>query len=263
MTGVIINPGTGPCNGAFQPCAEENLQQFIKDLKLSEPDVTVKPYKKLRPDDRGYFDFTLVRGQRECEISMPGIPLAEVRYYKGGGSAWNFQRLYVDGSSWLWEFAEEFARCALLDHDRATEKRIEASKKRCERDLAKTPRCVTCGTVREMRQQNGDDEDDDEDGEWHIRCLTCTPSIETTRRTADGAVYIDDGWKGRDHYLVQWQELPPEVPGHEDPRHPDALCGAHVGSNLGYCRLRRAHKTPCESYRKQISRVFVPAAEAK
>jgi hypothetical protein len=257
---VIINPGTGPCNGAYQPCAEENLQKFIEDLGLKEPDVTVKPYKKIRPDDRGYFDFTLVRGQRKCEVSMPGIPLAEARW-RDGANPWNFQRLYIDGSSWLWEFAEGFARSALMDHDKAIEKRIKASEKRCEAELDENPRCTTCGMVRQIHQLRGASED--EEGEYTLVCLTCKPVIDTARVSMRDAVYLDDGWKGKDHYIVRWQDLPPEVPGHEDPRHPDALCGAYVGSNQGSCRLKRGHTTPCESYRKKISSVFVAAKDAK
>jgi len=37
---------------------------------------------------------------------MPGLPLDLVRYTgENGQNIWNFPRLYLDDSSWVWKFA--------------------------------------------------------------------------------------------------------------------------------------------------------------
>jgi hypothetical protein len=37
---------------------------------------------------------------------MPGLPVEQVRYMgESGQNIWDFPRLYVDDSSWIWEFA--------------------------------------------------------------------------------------------------------------------------------------------------------------
>ena len=39
-------------------------------------------------------------------VEMPGLPLEQVRYMgHEGQNARDYPRLYVDGASWLWEFA--------------------------------------------------------------------------------------------------------------------------------------------------------------
>jgi len=50
---------------------------------------------------------------------MPGLPLDRVRYIGAPEqNAWRFPRLFVDGNSWLWEFALEIARGALGEKPR-------------------------------------------------------------------------------------------------------------------------------------------------
>ncbi len=184
---------------------------------------------------------------------MPGIPLSEVRYVKGL-NAWLFPRLYVDGSSWLWEFAINMARGDLADPDGAIEIRIRATRVRCTRRLNKEPRCPVCQTVLILRHGRGDGRHGE--GDYSIECLGCNPVVVERRETPDGAVYLDDGWKTKPHYFARLQEMAPEAPGHDDPDHPDALCGA-----LGYrnepCRLRRRHAGHCERYWRVIERTIV------
>lgn len=74
--------------------------------------------KDKESDANGRFRFVLVRGERRCEIDMPGLPIDRVRYVGGEGQdIWDFPRLYVDGSSWVWKFAVNRARDKLSEED--------------------------------------------------------------------------------------------------------------------------------------------------
>jgi hypothetical protein len=53
------------------------------------------------PDGR--YAFRLFVDGASHVVEMPGMPLAEVRVLKAAGqNVWDFPRLYIDGSSWLW-----------------------------------------------------------------------------------------------------------------------------------------------------------------
>jgi hypothetical protein len=68
---VIVNPGTGPAHGATEQHAAGNMAVG-----------------------------------RSIEIQMPGLPVERVRYMgETGQNIWDFPRLYVDDSSWIWQFA--------------------------------------------------------------------------------------------------------------------------------------------------------------
>lgn len=106
MTGeVIINPGSGPVAEANEADAIKNMVAFAEDVK-AEYDVGVAVGKpKGEEDGRWSFDLTVLDGDRkiEHEVDMPGLPLERVRYLKlPDQNIWNFPRLYVDGSSWVW-----------------------------------------------------------------------------------------------------------------------------------------------------------------
>ena len=210
MTGMISNPGAGPVGGdASYADACSNVEAFVSDLSLSDPRVRVRKPGPARADG-GRFLFVLRRGIREASVDMPGISLARVRYVDGA-DAWRFPRLYVDGSSWLWEFAVDVARLALRDPDGFVERRVEASRLQCEEALARSPRCPVCQTLllaEQTRTSNGD-------GDYRVLCLGCTPCVEELRQNRDGAVYRDDSWRTETHYLVRRQRLAPEVPGHD------------------------------------------------
>ncbi len=110
MTQVIINPGTGPVAGATLDNAYKNMEALLRDAGI--PDA-----KWCRDVDAeeggGRFSFLVTVPDPDdegsttgCPVDMPGIPLAEVRYLgEPGQNIWDFPRLYVDGSSWVWKFA--------------------------------------------------------------------------------------------------------------------------------------------------------------
>jgi hypothetical protein len=117
---IIINPGTGPVTGATLENADENIRQFVQDLRdglfRDGPDHCEFAKIFVRRgdtswDEDGRFAFVIwgktVDGQDwENEIDMPGLPLDQVRWIDGPDqNIWDFPRLYVDGSSWAWKFA--------------------------------------------------------------------------------------------------------------------------------------------------------------
>lgn len=103
---ITINPGTGPVEGATEENARANIDRFAADLVIAgitttsierDPDV----------DSDGRYGYQLTTGDgRALSIDMPGLPLDQVRYVdEPGQDIWDFPRLYVDGSSWVWMFA--------------------------------------------------------------------------------------------------------------------------------------------------------------
>ncbi|MFJ7523939.1 hypothetical protein ACIQ1S_03340 [Streptomyces griseus] len=99
-----MSPGTEPLPSATEQAALSNMATFIADLALEGAVVTGN---KRTPeadygDGRYAFALTLTTGQA-FEIQMPGIALDHLR----GEATEPFarQRLYVDGNSWLWEYA--------------------------------------------------------------------------------------------------------------------------------------------------------------
>jgi len=133
------------------------------------------------------------------------------------------------------------ARTALADHDGAVEQRRVASQQAAKAEFDRQPRCATCGSVRSLAEKTD---------LYEVRCYMCEPEVETRRETPNGAVYGDDGWMHATHYLVRRQRMPPEVPGHENPMHPDALCGYR-------CRRKARHDGRCEPYWREVERTLV------
>lgn len=97
---VFINPGTGPVAGSTEEEARKNMKQLVIDADIQGARVR----RKKRLDEDGRFGFRITYADQVWDIEMPGLPLERVRYVKGL-NPWDFPRLYVDGSSWLWEFA--------------------------------------------------------------------------------------------------------------------------------------------------------------
>ena len=127
MTTFLINPGSGPVQHATAQQAEANMQAFLCELlSLGHIEFSLEPVRYLHgqhhpeddPERTGRWHFVLKANGREVEIEMPGAPADRVILRKGqtgpGHNPFNFYRLYVDGSSWLWEFAVEMAREILL-----------------------------------------------------------------------------------------------------------------------------------------------------
>ncbi|MFF9084391.1 hypothetical protein ACF1BR_32365 [Streptomyces rubiginosohelvolus] len=96
---VSVNPGSGPAEEATEQQAAENIQAFIADL-TKEQGLAVASIDRTPLADygKGRFAFDLgITDGRHIEIQMPGAPVERIR------DGWT--RLYVDGSSWDWEFA--------------------------------------------------------------------------------------------------------------------------------------------------------------
>jgi hypothetical protein len=166
---VVINPGTGPVNGAREREARRNVGALCRELALEPPRVQIE--RRSSGDHDGRYDYVLRRGVRETTISMPGLPLDRVKL-RPDDNPWHFPRLYVDGSSWLWPYAVASARDALLDHDGSAERRYEESKADCARELAREPRCPVCGTLKESYLTDYQT-DNPPHGRERLRCLTC------------------------------------------------------------------------------------------
>lgn len=112
---LVINPGSGPIAGSSKEAAIVAIKAFVKDLELPEVWVGDPPDAA---DSGGRFGFTLSLGERKVEVDMPGLPVERVRYMgEEGQNIWNFPRLYVDGSSWVWTFGLSVARRHLTGED--------------------------------------------------------------------------------------------------------------------------------------------------
>lgn len=112
---VIVNPGTGPVADATAEQAVENIRVFVIDVAagIGCPSADIIPSPVSTIPKGGRFTFRLRRGEWRCEVDMPGIPTERVRYMGPPQNIWNFPRLYVDGSSWVWCFALGCAADAL------------------------------------------------------------------------------------------------------------------------------------------------------
>lgn len=120
MTALIINPGSGPVDGASETEAQANIQVFVADLHLEGVNAVRLPDR----DRDGRFGFLLWREVagigRYVTVDMPGIPLEQVRW-RTGLDPWQFPRLYVADSSWLWKFALTAAGGRLKTEDEVEE----------------------------------------------------------------------------------------------------------------------------------------------
>lgn len=102
---LIINPGSGPVQGATEDHARTNLEALERDLKERGQDAEVVN-GALQDQGDGRWTGALRVDGRMHEVDMPGLPLEDVRYLgEEDQDIWDFPRLYVDGSSWVWKFA--------------------------------------------------------------------------------------------------------------------------------------------------------------
>lgn len=104
---IVINPGSGSVSGAMRVNAEANMAVFIADLKegghAKAVDLLPQPYA---PEDGGRFTYIIIADTETHEIEMPGLPIEQVRWLnQPEQNIWDFPRLYVDGSSWVWYYA--------------------------------------------------------------------------------------------------------------------------------------------------------------
>ena len=104
---IFINPGSGPVDNSTEQHAIENMRHFITDHQLSGLNFVRLPQSDY---GEGRYAFLLYKGTRCHEIQMPGVPLNMVRFMDDKNqNIWDFPRLYVDGGSWVWQYA-------ILDH---------------------------------------------------------------------------------------------------------------------------------------------------
>jgi len=100
---IIINPGAGPVQQATEENAIINMEHFKTDCGGGDINFIRTP--KADYGD-GRFAFLLWKGTRCHTIQMPGLELSKVRYTdEENQNIWDYPRLYVDGSSWVWKFA--------------------------------------------------------------------------------------------------------------------------------------------------------------
>ena len=104
MVDYVINPGTGPVEGACVTEATTNMRHFLVDCEAKNLNfVRVPEHDK----DDGRYSFLVYRGTRCHLVQMPGLPLEKVRYMGDEPIGRTFPRMYIDGSSWWWRFALE------------------------------------------------------------------------------------------------------------------------------------------------------------
>ena len=101
---IIINPGSGPVEGAEVHHAEANMTHFLADAGVE--DAVVIRAKKHDQDGRFGFYVLNEASLRFCEVRMPGLSLDKVRYMgEEHQNIWHFPRLFINGDSWVWKFA--------------------------------------------------------------------------------------------------------------------------------------------------------------
>ncbi len=108
---AVVNHGSEPISEASLCLAEVAVDRFAQQAAQVHG-MRLRGRRRLSEADRhGRFGFVLVfacaGGQEiEHEIAMPGVRLDLVEYRaQDRTSAWDIHRLYLNGASWLWEFA--------------------------------------------------------------------------------------------------------------------------------------------------------------
>jgi len=98
---IHINPGSGPVRGKnLKSNAINNISQFLQDVGGNSE------WEYIKKQEDGRFLFVISSVVADVEVEMPGLPLEEVRYIdKNNQNIWDFDRLYINGSSWVWLYA--------------------------------------------------------------------------------------------------------------------------------------------------------------
>lgn len=123
MAILVINPGTGPVSGSSLDRAAANIKVYAEDIAKYHNLIVKDIFRLEEQDENGRYCFALdlEKGslKRRIVVEMPGLPLENVRYMQlPGQNIWDFPRLYVDGSSWVWVFAIHVAHVE-RDEDQA------------------------------------------------------------------------------------------------------------------------------------------------
>ena len=106
---IVINPGSGPVDGrATLDNAWANMEAFVKESKAKSFRRDVEETDDPCDTMIGRFAFLLTtKTGEEISVLMPGLSLDQVRKKIKKCKGQMPPRLYVDGSSWWWEFAVE------------------------------------------------------------------------------------------------------------------------------------------------------------
>ena len=118
---VIINPGTGPIPDATLTQAFLCAEQLVADIADKEVRPSAQPFvsgaKYSRApfrDADGRYGFTFRAGDFSAVVDIPGIPVDRVRYLKlDGQNIWNYPRLYINESSFVWYYVVGLLRAEL------------------------------------------------------------------------------------------------------------------------------------------------------
>lgn len=110
MSYVVINPGTGPVYGGTARNACLNARAFGREVGADSVTYLPRSAERRWAEDDGRYTFRLRRGRKTCVVTMPGLRASQVRYLRSTDqNIWDFPRLYVNGSSYVWDFAIGYA----------------------------------------------------------------------------------------------------------------------------------------------------------
>jgi len=115
---IIMNPGTGNVFGADLENAQDNVDAWLYEIPSARHYTcryndrrTQEEWTKHPNMARGRYIFNITVDLKdgrhfEFEVEMPGLPLDKVRFTgEDDQNIWDFPRLYVDGSSWVWKYS--------------------------------------------------------------------------------------------------------------------------------------------------------------
>lgn len=105
---LIVNPGADWVVAEHSPeAAAVNVAEFARQLEALGHEVTHAPVVGPKSfDGQCRYRFTVTVNGTEHPVDMPGLPLDQVAFTGAEGQGiWDFPRLYVDESSWVWKYA--------------------------------------------------------------------------------------------------------------------------------------------------------------
>lgn len=115
MPKIVINPGSQVVEPSSIENASANMSEFIIALhQRGLSHIVMRRNQEFQ--QAGRFAFELTKDGNTSIVLMPGAPPDQV-IMKPGDDPWKFYRLYVDGASWLWEYALNAVFSALSASD--------------------------------------------------------------------------------------------------------------------------------------------------
>lgn len=94
---IIINPGTEKQSNTTEENAINVAQTIIEDTGINGLTYTRGATEK---DSGGWYNFIFSLGGKDLEVDIPGVDPKVTT----AGTPFYSPRLYVDGSSWLYDF---------------------------------------------------------------------------------------------------------------------------------------------------------------